>query len=61
MRSLQEQYVFNLRLQDEDQVPLSSFILVTVQFLFQAHVYCEGNDVYDVMLNQVKYLHLITS
>lgn len=41
------------------QVRLPSFILtinfiVTVRFLFQAHVYSEGNDVYDVMLNQVK-------
>lgn len=28
-------------------------VSTTVQLLSQAHVYSEGNDVYDVMLNQV--------
>lgn len=28
--------------------------LIKVFFPLQAHVYCEGSDVYDVMLNQVK-------
>lgn len=35
------------------------FVLFNENLLFQAHVYSEGSDVYDVMLNQVKHFTLL--